>query len=165
MGNQVRGFGFLHDGSLDTLFRFHGALAFVGIPAIGLNPGGIPLGSTGDALRRQIEAFLFAFDSNLAPIVGQQITLTPSNAATAGPRIDLFEARAAAKECDLVVKGRVGGSAAGYLYNRTNRTFGSSQSSASLTDTALRALAQVAGGELTFTCVPPGSGARIAQEN
>ena len=27
-GDQVRGFGFLHDGSVDTLFRFHSAIAF-----------------------------------------------------------------------------------------------------------------------------------------
>ena len=28
MGDQVRGFGFLHDGSVDTLFRFHSATVF-----------------------------------------------------------------------------------------------------------------------------------------
>jgi hypothetical protein len=34
--------------------------------------------------------------------------------------------------------------------------------SAPLSDSALRALAAVAGQEVTYTCVPPGSGARIA---
>ena len=29
---------------------------------------------------------MLAFDSNLAPIVGQQVTLTSTNAAAAGPR-------------------------------------------------------------------------------
>src|SRR3989442_14537237 len=29
-GPQVRGFGFLHDGSVDTLFRFHNATVFNG---------------------------------------------------------------------------------------------------------------------------------------
>jgi minor extracellular serine protease Vpr len=33
-----------------------------------------------------------------------------------------------------------------------------------LSDAGLRALAQTSGGELTFTCTPPGSGARIAAE-
>ena len=54
------------------------------------------------------------------------MTLTPRpNAAAVGPRIDLLIARAAhsfvlvgqpgARECDLVVKGVVGGEARGYL--------------------------------------------------
>ena len=34
--------------------------------------------------------------------------------------------------------------------------------SAPLADSALRALAAVAGQEVTYSCVPPGSGARIA---
>ncbi len=77
-GPQVRGFGFLHDGSTDTLFRFHDSTVFNqnnpgGFPIP--NPGGIPNGAAGDELRRKIEAFMLAFDSNLAPIVGQQATL------------------------------------------------------------------------------------------
>jgi hypothetical protein len=162
MGPQVRGFGFLHDGSVDTLFRFHGALVFVRTSA---NPGGIPLGSAGDTVRRQLEAFMLAFDTNLAPIVGQQITLTQANGGTTGSRIDLFEARAAARECDLVVKGRVGSDMIGYLYSPSDKTFVRGAQAGTLTDADLRALALTAGGELTFTCVPPGSGPRIAAEN
>jgi hypothetical protein len=161
-GDQVRGFGFLHDGSVDTLFRFHGAAVFV--RRFPQNPGGIPIGPEGDTIRRQLEAFLLAFDSNLAPIVGQQITLTQTNAETAASRIDLFEARAAAQECDLVVKGRVGGRAAGFFYNPVCRIFVRSQQSDALTESELRALARLPGGELTFTCVPPRSGTRIAEE-
>src|SRR5262249_21363772 len=37
-GEQVRGFGFLHDGSTDTLHLFHGARVF---PADGNSPNGI----------------------------------------------------------------------------------------------------------------------------
>ncbi len=40
------------------------------------NEGGFPLTPEGILQRRAVEAFLLAFDSNLAPIVGQQITLT-----------------------------------------------------------------------------------------
>ena len=77
-GDQVRGFGFLHDGSVDTVFRFHHASVFnhdnpAGFPIT--NPGGFPNGAAGDPQRRQVEAFMLAFDSNLAPIVGQQATL------------------------------------------------------------------------------------------
>ena len=69
-GDQIRGFGFLHDGSVDTVFRFLQATVF--------NDGGTfnPKGFQNDTQRRQVEQFLLAFDSDLAPIVGQQITLT-----------------------------------------------------------------------------------------
>ena len=109
-GDQVRGVGFLHDGSVDTLFRFHGANVFTQRPLDNPfpNPGGITADGPGVLLRRQIEAFVMAMDSNLAPIVGQQVTLTVENASDAaiGARVDLLKARAAAGECDLVVRGR-----------------------------------------------------------
>jgi hypothetical protein len=81
-GDQVRGSGFLHDGSIDTLFRFHHATVFNqsnpgGFPIP--NPGGFPDGPDGDVIRRQVEAFVLAFDSNMAPIVGQQLTLTTAD--------------------------------------------------------------------------------------
>ena len=84
-GDQIRGFGFLHDGSTDTLFRFHHSAVFNqtnpgGIPVP--NPGGFPAGAEGDLLRRQVEAFLLAADTNLKPIVGQQVTLSAANAAS-----------------------------------------------------------------------------------
>ena len=63
-GDQIRGFGFLHDGSTDTLLRFLNAELFT-----------FPNGSGGDTTRKQVEQFLFAFDSNLKPAVGQQVSL------------------------------------------------------------------------------------------
>ncbi len=162
MGDQVRGFGFLHDGSADTLFRFHGAAVFA---RSSFNPGGIPAGEEGNVIRRQLEAFLLAFDSNLAPIVGQQITLNANNGAEVGPRIDLLERRSEAAECDLVAKGRVKGEAAGFLYRPSDQRFLRSQSvDPPRTDPELRALANEPLGELTFTCAPPGSGQRIAND-
>ncbi len=156
-GEQVRGFGFLHDGSVDTLFRFHNATVF---NQSFLNPGGFPAGTAGDTLRRQVEQFLFAFDSNLAAIVGQQVTLTSTNGVTVGPRIDLLIARAAAGECDLVVKGTVAG-AQGGAYRTAAGLFQSDRAAvAPSSDAALRSLAATPGQELTYTCVPPGSGVR-----
>jgi len=111
-GDQVRGFGFLHDGSSDTAFRFIDMSGFNQIP--GVNPGGFPDGPDGIRLRRQVEDFVLAFDTNMFPIVGQQITLTRSNGAVAGPRIDLLIARAGAGECDLVVKGRCSTTRSGF---------------------------------------------------
>ncbi|HEY2388251.1 MAG TPA: hypothetical protein VGK30_14915 [Candidatus Binatia bacterium] len=158
LGDQVRGFGFLHDGSVDTLFRFHSAAAFVQSQT---NPNGVPAGPAGDPLRRQIEDFMMTFDSNLAPIVGQQTTLTSANFVVADPRITLLVQAADSGRCDLVVKGRTGSEDRGWVYVGSN-AFAPDRSGDPLANrTVLEMLAQTAGQELTFTCVPPGSGARI----
>ena len=84
-GDQVRGFGFLHDGSVDTVFRFlHEPGVQPGHARLRPNPDGFKPGAAGDLERRQVESFVLAIDSNLAPIVGQQITLTASNGAVVG---------------------------------------------------------------------------------
>lgn len=160
-GDQVRGFGFLHDGSVDTLFRFHQATVFNQTGINGINPTGIPAGPAGDPLRRDLDAFMMAFDSNLAPIVGQQITRTSTNGATVDPRITLLEQRADAGECDLVAKGKIGGEEHGWLYVGGGDFETDRSGEVPLGDSAIRALANTAGQEITFTCVPPGSGLRI----
>jgi YVTN family beta-propeller protein len=159
-GDQIRGFGFLHDGSVDTLFRFHNATVFNLSP---VNQTGIPAGAAGDTTRRNLDAFMMAFDSNLAPIVGQQITRTNTNGATVDPRIDLLVQRANAGECDLVAKVTIvsGAQQRGYLYVGGGLFESDRSTETPLPDAALRALTSVAGQEVTFTCVPPGSGVRI----
>ena len=167
MGPQVRGFGFTNDGTIDTIFDFFHSRVFNPLPNSGfplINP---------DQTRRNVEQFVLAFDTDLAPVVGQQITLNSGNAAAVGPRISLLEARAAAPfvskilgsnpvtECDLVANVVQGSAVHGYLFNPTNGAFVAS-SGATLTDTALRALATTVGQEVTYTCVPPGSGTRVA---
>jgi YVTN family beta-propeller protein len=152
-GDQVRGFGFLHDGAVDTVFRFHNAKLFNHTNS---NTGGF----TSDVQRRQVEQFILAFDSNMAPIVGQQITLTSDNAATVNDRIDLLVARAAVGECDLTVKGTLAGEARGW-YRTAAGTFQSDRVAEVVSDAALRAQAATVGQELTYTCVPPGSGVRV----
>ncbi|MGH7790363.1 MAG: hypothetical protein ACRERC_26070 [Candidatus Binatia bacterium] len=153
-GNQVRGYGFIHDGSVDTLFRFIQATVF--------NDGGTfnPVGFQNDTQRRQVEQFLLAFDTNLAPVVGQQVTLTSSNGAIVGARISLLNARAAANECDLIVKGTFGGQPRGW-YRTAAGTFRSDRASEPLISEAnLRLLAAVAGQELTYTAAPLGAAVR-----
>ena len=107
-GEQIRGFGFLHDGSVDTPFRFVNASR---VQRVALQSDRVSVGAAGDPLRRQVESFLFAFDSNLDPLVGQQITRTSTNGAQVGARIDLLVARAAEGACELVAKGVVNGEA------------------------------------------------------
>jgi len=165
-GDQIRGFGFVHDGVVDTLFRFVTAIVFApqfnsGFPLI--NP---------NATRRDVEQFILAFPTDLAPIVGQQVTLTSANSSAAGPRIDLLIQRAKAQfvskalggavtECDLVAQVAQGGSVKGFLFDPAANNFVSGNGTR-ITDSALRALAATPGQEVTYTCVPPGSGGRIA---
>jgi DNA-binding beta-propeller fold protein YncE len=166
-GDQIRGFAFTNDGTVDTMFRFFTAAVFRPLLTSGfplLNP---------NQTRRDMEQFMLAFDTDLAPVVGQQVTLTSDNAAAAGPRIDLLEQRARAnftskalggsvKECDLVAKVAVAGTMQGFLYNPTARNYAPGGGGTALSGATLRSLASTPGQEVTYTCVPPGSGPRIA---
>jgi DNA-binding beta-propeller fold protein YncE len=162
-GDQVRGFGFLHDGSTDTMFRFHSTVVFLQRPPLTLgpldpgNPEGIPPTLAGFLERQNLARFMLAFDSNLKPIVGQQVTLDPANGAAALPRLHLMMARADAGDCDLVAKS--GGR--GYLYAGNGKFRPDRKHEALLPEAALLVRALVPDGEVTFTCVPVGSGLRI----
>jgi hypothetical protein len=165
MGDQLRGFGFLHDGSFATIFDFMSTIPFNQSDTVPILGFGIPVpdGFTPEEehLRRAVEAFLFVFDTNLAPIVGQQITLDDDNAAVVGPRIDLLVDRADQGECDLVVKAIRGGREVGYLYMRDGTFQPDRRRAGRISDADLRALTSCESAPLTFTCVPPGSGLRI----
>ncbi|MFN8643535.1 MAG: hypothetical protein U0802_18430 [Candidatus Binatia bacterium] len=156
-GEQIRGFGFLHDGSTATIFDFLRARVF----------------TLEDDQRRDLEQYVLAFDSTFAPIVGQQVTLTAGNGAVVGPRLDLLVARARtafelvgrpdATECDLVARAVVAGQARGWLLDPASGAFRSDRAAEPpLADAALRALAAVDGQEVTYTCAPPGEGVRLA---
>ena len=168
LGPQVRGFGFLNDGAVDTMFHFLSAKVFA--PNLA---SGFPL-SNPDDTRRDVEQFVLAFDSDLAPIVGQQVTLTNLNAAAVSARITLLEQRAGASfasktlggtttECDLVATLVHNGVRQRFLFKPSNATFVSGDGKTILAESALRALAATAGQEITFTAATPGSGLRIAQ--
>ncbi len=159
-GPQMRGTGFLNDGSIDTLFRFLQFTGFNGAGAVGF--------TNGDTQRRAVEQYLLAFDSDLAPIVGQQITLRSDNGGVVGSRIDLLIARATTPftskilgpkvtECDLVARVVLKGRAKA-LWLQPDRTFQPDDGTGALSDSTLRALAKSVGQEVTYTCLPPGWG-------
>jgi len=154
-GEQIRGFGFLHDGSTDTLFRFHGATA---LAQSRNNPGGFPRTPVGELQRRQMEQFMLAFDSNLAPVVGQQVTLTPTNQVAAGRRLALLMQRAQAGDCELVA--RVGEQ--GFLYVGNGQFTSDRSSAAALPAGDLAVRVRRPDAAVTYTCVAPGTGAQIA---
>ncbi len=152
-GDQIRGVGFLHDGSVDTIFNFLGAGVF----------------NLSNTQQQRLEAFSLQFPSDLAPVVGQQVTLTATNGAEANPRIDLLVFRAGQSfdslmlggtvtECDLIVKGTVGGVERGWVREASGKF--RSDTDEELFDGQLRALA-TSEGPLTYTCAPPGSGYRM----
>lgn len=157
LGPQVRGFGFLHDGSTDTTFRFLHAAVFPGLT---------------DGDRRDLESFVMAYESELAPIVGQQVSLDAGSEAAELARLDLLDARAGTAfvlpgnvpttECDLVAQGVVSGLARGYRRTAAGTYESDRVSEAARTLAEMKALAAEAGNQLTFTCAPPGSGRRIA---
>jgi DNA-binding beta-propeller fold protein YncE len=163
LGDQVRGFGFNHDGAIPTMFDFISATSDgQGFTQSPTTPGGFLPGAAGALQKRQVEDFQLAFDSNLAPIVGQQTTLTKQNGTVVGERIQLLITRAKAGECDLVVKSDSNQGEKGYIFDvASNRFVGNRQSDPPLTDASLRQRALQNGGELTYTCTPPGSGVRV----
>src|SRR5262249_34700292 len=151
--------GFLHDGSVPTLFDFNASIVFDITPE---NPGGFPADASGDLLRTQVADFMLAFDSNMAPVVGQQATLTNRNERAAGSRIELLMERAEAGECELIVKGHGSGRELGYLYVGSDKFVSNRACDDVISDRKLRSLAKASAKALTYTCVPPGSGRRMA---
>jgi hypothetical protein len=127
-----------------------------------LSPHGFLFGPAGDPQRRQVESFIMAFDSNMAPIVGQQITLTATNWGVASARIQLLMSRAAAGDCDLVAKANIGDEEAGFLYNNSDGFIVDRRNRPSVPLSFLRVLAGSGASPVTFTCAPPGSGIRMA---
>ncbi len=152
-GDQIRGFGFLHDGSMDTVFRFFRATVFAN--------SGINDGFFNDTERRAMESLVLAFDTNLFPIVGQQTTLDENSGSDAEDRLDLLLARADAGDCDVVARGVVGGEQRGALYSGGGSFETDRSSEGAVADATLRDVATTAGNHMTFTAVPPGNGRRI----
>jgi DNA-binding beta-propeller fold protein YncE len=149
-GAQIRGFGFSHDGALDTLDNFFRDPVFLFPP---------PAAET----RRQVTAFVLAFDSDLFPIVGQQVTWRPGASEIIESRLTLLRTQAQTltprRVCDLVARATVNGTAFSALLQSDGSW--AMRGGGVRSDAELRALATVT-QPLTFTCVPPGTGRRIA---
>jgi len=154
-GDQVRATGFLHDGSIDTVFTFLSAMAF----------------NISNTEQRNLEALIMAFETDMAPIVGQQVTLTSTSGSDVDNRITLLIERAEepfvlpgginTTECELTVKGVVAGQPRGWLYIGGDQFDPDIAAEVPWSRAELEAAASVPGQALTFTCVPPGSGTRM----
>lgn len=150
-GDQIKGFGYLHDGSIATLLDFFASPTFT-FPA--------------PQKQNQVDIvrFVMAADSNMAPVVGQQITIDESSSADQLQRLELLVVRAVVtqprEECDLVVRGIL--DAMRYSAVLLEAGVYLDTNGIETSPAALREQAMASGNVLTFTCVPPGSGARLA---
>jgi len=145
-GPQVRGFAFNHNGATSSNF----IVADLGMP-------------NDDLLA--IRAFLYAFPTESAAIMGQQVTLSSTNKTQADARLRLLLERADVTtpipECDLVASGTVAGVARGWSYDRAGLFQPDAVASPALTRSELEALITDPADRVTFMCAPWGSGERI----
>ena len=125
-------------------------------------------------MREEVEQLVLAYDSDLAPIVGQQFTLRSGNSTSVKARALLLMQRAATPftsarlggtvtECDLVAHLPYRGPQVGLLFDPVSGTF--QPDVAGILPIAPSALVSyVLGADvpLTATCVPPGAGHRRA---
>ena len=154
-GNQIRGFGFLHDGSVDTVFRFHSAALFSLTAAAADRSRGLH-----DGLRRR----------TWRPIVGQQVTFTQRERRRGGTARRLRSRRAprrtsppscwAASSRSATSSPRWWRAASSAATSSTPPRCSSSPTTAApaITDTTLRNKALIDGNPVTYTCTPPGLG-------
>ncbi|MFT6286491.1 MAG: DNA-binding beta-propeller fold protein YncE [Alcanivorax sp.] len=150
-GDQIKGFGYLHDGAIASLFDFFDSPTF-NFPE--------PVVSN----QQDIVRFVMAADSNFAPIVGQQVTVSSVSSQQALERLALLEQRAQVDsprpECDLIVRGQLDGLRYSAMLQPPGLyldTDGNQRSS-----DQLLALARSEGNVITASCVTPDSGRRLA---
>jgi DNA-binding beta-propeller fold protein YncE len=158
-GDQIRGFGYDHAGAVDSLWRFTHYILFT-----------YPQAKTDSqrfTSRKNLAAYMLAFETNMAPIVGQQVTIDAGAHADQLARIDLMIERsrapypnpenAAAKECDLVATARVGVDSRAWVFSAGGK-FAPVDDAAGvpLTRGEILELAKGSGQAVTFTCLPSG---------
>jgi hypothetical protein len=151
VGDQIRGFGFDNSGASGTVAKFLSAAVFT-------------LSAT---QRSQVEQFVLAMNSEMNPVVGQQVTVTPTNATQSdiSGRLNLLVARARVTspraECELIAKGVISNQARGWVMNASQQFVPNKSGEAAVSLQGLLSQASTAGAPLTFTCVPPGNGTRF----
>jgi len=144
LGDQIRGFGFFHDGNKGDAALQDATLNHT------------------PAQHDALAAFLFARDTGMKPAVGEQVVAHAGSVADAATvaRRDLLAARASAGDCDLVVKAVANGEPRGGLFVLgvvvRDRAGEPPASLATVWNAAAAADA-----EQVWTCVPPGSGVRM----
>lgn len=147
-GFHLSGFGLLHDGQAATSTHVVEGGKLARWPADELD---------------DIAVYVEAIDTGAAPILGYQVAL---DAATAGDPavlsdLDLLEDRAAALDCDLVIKGTLHGLRRGFVFDLASGTYLPDDPELPAYDRAsLETLASGGEADLLFTAVGLGAGTR-----
>lgn len=147
-GVQARGFGFIHDGSIDNV------VTFLHLPVFNF---------ANEQQRIDLASFLLSFDTGLAPSVGRELTITPltKGSVSLAAQLDSLYAQADLGNCDLVAHAFIGGQNRGYLYTGGKTFTTDFDPEGPLTADALRALPSAPGEAVTYLGVPPGDGTRM----
>lgn len=144
------GIAFTHDGAIDKLFNFLQFPLFnFGAPAVANNN------------RRDVEAFLFSFDTGMAPAVGFQVTFDGAANPEGALRVDTLKTVYTTNRCDIIAKGRVSTQPRGWVYVGGDMWDPDKVAESNLTTAQLLALATDPGSAVTVTGVPKGSGTRM----
>ncbi len=157
---QLSGFGVLHDGEMESVRTFFDAVQ------AGTGASLAPAFSAQD--RDEVSEFVKQWDTGLAPLVGEQFSLTVSTVADLDAFLDLAEAQAQPpiSNIDLVAKVSV---LSGTTYTPVGAWFHDKGagwtyvmgSGVSVSRAALKTFVQNGAGTVHFTCVPPGTGLRF----
>jgi YVTN family beta-propeller protein len=151
-GPQKSGFGYVHDGSTDTLTTFLSRPVFNPWPT---------------ATKDDIVTFMMAGDTGTAPAVGYQFVMQQANATSPQLAADLLlvTTRAAAGDLDLCAHGVVDGVPTGVLYVPGSGQFVTDRTGTGpFTQAQLLSKAQLGTAALAFTAVNPGAGTRWARD-
>jgi len=147
---SLDGFGFSHDGTDPSLFRF-------------LSHPTFPFIQNDTTRKTNLSAFLMCFDTGTAPAVGYSRTITATNVNDSALNTDwtLLQNQAAASNIDLIAKGTIDGKRHGLFYQPGSGTYASDKTGLGpYTQAQLKTKIQN-GDRLTFMGVPPGSGMRM----
>ncbi|WP_331351335.1 hypothetical protein [Cellvibrio sp. UBA7671] len=153
-GEQIRGFGYQGDGTIDTVSQF-----------LTLEFNLFQFETPED--RENVVDYVLGMVGEMAPIVGQQLTLDYKNymRPASRERLELLMARAFVKnprpECDLIVKGHVFGKSFAAVMNDDGNFIADKARTKPINASAIYQLAAIRGNTLTFTCAPPGTGLRM----
>jgi DNA-binding beta-propeller fold protein YncE len=103
--------------------------------------------------KAEMEDFVFAFQSNMRPVVGQQVTLRSDSGSAAQARLDFLIEQASLGHCDLIASNE----RSGFVY-QGSEFLRDDGDTFSLSQLEQRVIAR---GPVTFTAVPPGEGRRM----
>lgn len=143
--------GFSHNGTVASVVEFLGRPEFAFDPDTAIsNPE-----------KRDLEAYLVAFDTGMAPVVGHQVTWNGSPNPAGLARLDTLKAQAALDYCDLIAWGIVNGMRRGFKYTGGDLWQVDYSAQPALNTNALLGFA-APGHEVTVMAVPKGTGTRMA---